>query len=217
VPPLLRALANGFDKNLCYVFGCSETRQAALIDAGIRLEAVEAALGELGLEPVALVVTHSHGDHLSEAPDVLRHWPLTVHAFDPGVRSRLGNPAFRLLQDGDEIVVGGERLEALHTPGHSPDSACFRSGGLLFTGDTLFVGRTGRTVGATSSIADLYRSILRLKQLAPQTTLLPGHDYGPTPSSTLARELAQNPFLQADSEEAFVRVMEGYEKRRRRG
>jgi hydroxyacylglutathione hydrolase len=216
VGAVVETLSGGFDRNLCYVFGCPATGEGALIDAGIRLDEVFAAFDAHGLRPVALVLTHAHGDHLSEGIEFVRRSGVTVHAFDPGVRGRLGSPAFRLLEDGDEVRIGSERLEALRTPGHSPDSACFRSGLVLFTGDTLFVGRTGRTIGPGSSVADLYRSAERLKQLDPRTTLYPGHDYGHTPTSTLAREMAENPFLRAGSEAEFIQVMERYEQGRRR-
>jgi glyoxylase-like metal-dependent hydrolase (beta-lactamase superfamily II) len=216
LPPIVETLGNGFDKNLCYVFGCPKTGEGALIDAGIRADRVLAAFAELGLRPVALLVTHAHGDHLSEAPEFLRRTAARVHAFDPGVRGRLAGADVRLLADGDEIAIGEERVVTLHTPGHSPDSVCFHAGGILFTGDTLFVGRTGRTLGPGASTRELYRSVRRLKQLPPGTVLHPGHDYGSSPTSTLARELAENPFLQAETEDDFVAVMERYERNRRR-
>lgn len=215
--PVLTTLAGGFDRNLCYVFGCSETGEGALVDAGIRLDDVLAAFEAARLCPASLLVTHSHGDHLSEGPEFVRRTGARVFAFDPDVRGRLGAPDFHLLRDGEHLAVGREPIEVLHTPGHSPDSACFRSGRILFTGDTLFVGRTGRTVAARSSIRDLYRSIQRIKRLDPETRIHPGHDYGPQPTTTLARELTDNPFLAASDEEEFVRVMERYEQSRRRG
>ena len=215
--PVVETLAGGFDRNLCYVFGCAATREAALVDAGVDLADVFAALERHRLRPVALLVTHSHGDHLSEALELVRRTGVAVHAFDPAVRPHAGASDFRALADGALVPVGRERIEVLHTPGHSPDSACFRAGEILFTGDTLFVGRTGRTVAPNSSIRDLFRSVQRLKRLPPETRVLPGHDYGPTPSSTIGRELAENDWLAAETEEEFVRVMERFERSRRRG
>ncbi|MBA2564650.1 MAG: MBL fold metallo-hydrolase [Gemmatimonadetes bacterium] len=215
--PLLRTVAGGFDRNLSYVFGCPATGTGALVDAGIRLDDVLAAFAETGLRPEILLVTHSHGDHLSEAAEFLRHTSARVFAFDEGVGARLGIRSFTPLADGSSIDVGHERVEALHTPGHSPDSACFRWDRILFSGDTLFVGRTGRTVSPGSSTRRLYASVQRLKDLDPATVLHPGHDYGATPTSTLADELLANPFLQAPSEDEFVRTMERYEASRRRG
>ena len=216
MPPVLETLADGFDKNLCYVYGCTETREAALVDAGIPLDDVLPVFERHGLRPVALLVTHAHGDHLSEASEFVRGTAARVYAFDPQVASRLGRPHFERLEDGREIRVGRERLEVLHTPGHSPDSVCFRSKGLLFTGDTLFVGRTGRTIGHGSSTVELFRSVQRLKRLDPSTVIYPGHDYGRTPTSTIGREMEENAFLRASSEAEFVEVMERYERERRR-
>jgi glyoxylase-like metal-dependent hydrolase (beta-lactamase superfamily II) len=216
MPPILETLGNGFDRNLCYVFGCSLTGEGALIDAGIRTERVLAVFEARGLRPTALLLTHSHGDHLSEAPEFLRRTRARVYSFDPDVRKRLAEADVYPLSDGAELRVGEERLEVLHTPGHSPDSCCFRCGDVLFTGDTLFVGRTGRTLGPGASTRELYRSVARLKKLPPHTVLYPGHDYGDAPTSTLGRELGLNAFLKAGTEEEFVRVMEEYERNRRR-
>ncbi|MFN2432537.1 MAG: MBL fold metallo-hydrolase [Gemmatimonadota bacterium] len=217
MPPLLEALAGGFDRNLCYVLGCARSGEGALVDAGVPLEGVFAAFERHGLRPVALLVTHSHGDHLSEGTEFVRRSGAVVYAFDREVEARLGGPRFVALSDGDAIPLGEERIEALHTPGHSPDSACFHVRDSLFTGDTLFVGRTGRTVAPRSSVTHLFRSVERLKRLDPDTTILPGHDYGPTATSTLRREMESNLFLRAETEEEFIRVMESYERERRRG
>jgi glyoxylase-like metal-dependent hydrolase (beta-lactamase superfamily II) len=216
LPPILETLGNGFDKNLCYVFGCPLTGEGALIDAGIRTDRVLSVFAARGLRPVALLLTHAHGDHLSEAPEFLRKTRARVYAFDPDLRARLPGTDVHLLSDGEEVTIGEELLEALHTPGHSPDSACFRSGPILFTGDTLFVGRTGRTIGPGASTRELYRSVARLKKLPPYTVIHPGHDYGSAPTSTLQRQLAENPFLGTETEEEFVTVMERYERERRR-
>ncbi len=216
MPPILETLGNGFDRNLCYVFGCPLTGEGALIDAGIRTERLLAAFAARGLRPTALLLTHTHGDHLSEAPEFLRRTGARVYAFDPDLLARLPGADVHILSDGEEIRIGEVPLQALHTPGHSPDSACFRSGTILFTGDTLFVGRTGRTLGPGASTRELHRSVARLKRLPPDTLIHPGHDYGSELTSTLERQLAENPFLQARSEEEFVRVMERFERDRRR-
>lgn len=216
--PVLETLGNGFDRNLCYVLGCPETGEGALVDAGIRADRVVESFEARGLRPAALLVTHGHGDHLSEGTDFVRRTGAEVHAFEPSVAARIGARRFDALSDGDVLSVGRLRLRALHTPGHSPDSACFlcEDHGLLFTGDTLFVGRTGRTLGPGASTRELYRSVERLRRLDPDTVVLPGHDYGASPTSTIGRELETNTFLRAVSEEEFVRVMEDFERERRR-
>lgn len=214
--PLVATLAGGFDRNLCYVVGCPRTRDGVLIDAGIRVDDVLEAFAGLGVRPVALAITHGHGDHLSEGTEFVRRTGVSVHAYDPHLRARLGASRFAQLADGDALEVGEVALVALHTPGHSPDSMCFHVGGLLFSGDTLFVGRTGRTISGDSSVRDLFRSVQRLKGLDPATVVHPGHDYGSSRTTTIGRELRENAFLQVESEEEFVRVMERFESERRR-
>jgi glyoxylase-like metal-dependent hydrolase (beta-lactamase superfamily II) len=100
------------------------------------------------------------------------------------------------LRDGDVLKLGDARVEVIHTPGHTPGSVCFLVEGNLFTGDTLFVGAAGRTDLTGGSLDDLLRSISeRLIVLPDDTVIWPGHDYGQTPSSTIAREKAENVYI----------------------
>ena len=84
----------------------------------------------------------------------------------------------------------------LHTPGHTPGSACFLVNGHLFTGDTLFVGAAGRTDLTGASLDTLIASIEnKILSLPKDTVIWPGHDYGETPSSTLEREMQENIYI----------------------
>jgi glyoxylase-like metal-dependent hydrolase (beta-lactamase superfamily II) len=97
------------------------------------------------------------------------------------------------LHDGDEIRIGDDiRIRVLHTPGHTPGGVCFATDGRLFTGDTLFVGDSGRTDLPYSHRPSLGASIRKLMALPEDTLVLPGHDYGPTPTSTLRQEMRHN-------------------------
>ena len=116
------------------------------------------------------------------------------------------------------ISLGSEILTILHTPGHYPDSICLwnKKDSSLFTGDTMFVGRPGRTVDRKSNITHLYRSIYqKILKLPEYTTIYPGHHYGYTPYITLQENITLSPFFQCDSEKNFVQVMVKYEKNRR--
>ena len=109
---------------------------------------------------------------------------------------------------GDRIEFGGESLEVLHTPGHSRDSICLLGGGNLFSGDTLFVGSCGRVDLPGGSAGELYDSLFNaLYGLDDGLTVFPGHDYGPSPTSTLGAEKRTNPVLQRRGREEFVRMM----------
>jgi glyoxylase-like metal-dependent hydrolase (beta-lactamase superfamily II) len=84
----------------------------------------------------------------------------------------------------------------MHTPGHTPGHCCFALEGeaVLFGGDLLFAGSIGRTDLPGGDYTTMMRSMAeRIVPLPPETTVFPGH--GPT--TTIARELATNPFLEA--------------------
>ncbi|MBW1990455.1 MAG: MBL fold metallo-hydrolase [Deltaproteobacteria bacterium] len=119
--------------------------------------------------------------------------------FTRGLSKVLGGAASprpdRLLADGDALDFGKQTLTVLHTPGHTPGGICLYTPGHVFTGDTLFVGSVGRTDLPGGSTATLLSSIRRkLYTLPPETIVWPGHHYGRTPTSTIAREMAENPF-----------------------
>jgi len=105
-------------------------------------------------------------------------------------------PADVHVDDGDEIVIGDVSLKVLHTPGHSPGGICLFNEGHVFTGDTLFVGSIGRTDLPGASLEAFMTSIKKkLLTLPRETVVWPGHDYGDSPSSTIQKEIATNPWL----------------------
>src|SRR5207237_1346483 len=112
------------------------------------------------------------------------------------------------LNDGDMLVVGKLRLQAMHTPGHTRDSMCLRLEDRLLTGDTLLIGATGRTDLPTGDPEALYDSLFHcILKLDPTLKVFPAHDYGGRGESTLARELAENPRLRQRERAMFVETM----------
>ena len=101
-----------------------------------------------------------------------------------------------MLKDNEVLKVGNLKIKVIHTPGHTPGSACFLVNGNLFTGDTLFVGDVGRSDLAGGSFETLLKSIKeKIITLPKNTKIWPGHDYGEMPSSTLAWEMKENPYI----------------------
>ena len=92
----------------------------------------------------------------------------------------------RSLAEGDVITWGGDTLQVLHTPGHTPGSICLLATEqqVLFSGDTLFSGAIGSTTFVLGDYAELMRSCARLSQMDSALTVYPGHG----PATTLRAE-----------------------------
>ena len=108
---------------------------------------------------------------------------------------------------------------ALFTPGHYIDSICFwiKNQDMLFTGDTIFVGRTGRTISSRSSISDLYSSVYDiLLKLPLKTIIYPGHHYGFSKSISIKENISISDFFQCKSLNEFKIVMDNYENNRKK-
>jgi len=105
-------------------------------------------------------------------------------------------PADIAVREGDTIAAGRVAFQVIATPGHSPGSMCLYGEGLVFTGDTLFVGAIGRTDLPGGSWNTMARSLReKLAVLPDDTKVLPGHNYGPAPTSTIGYEKRYNPYL----------------------
>ncbi|HRT71471.1 MAG TPA: MBL fold metallo-hydrolase, partial [Syntrophales bacterium] len=157
-----------------------------------------------------IVNTHGHVDHISGNQEMKKKTGalIVVHEADadmlvstPAMVLRMfgakpSPPADITVSDGDTIAVGSVVLEVLHTPGHTPGGICLYTDGYVFTGDTLFVGAVGRTDLPGGSWTVMYRSIKeKILTLPDDTIVLPGHNYGSSPTSTVGREKRTNPFL----------------------
>ena len=119
------------------------------------------------------------------------------------------------VKQNDIVTVGQLTVEILYTPGHYDDSICYYLDGVLFTGDTLFVGRTGRTISKGSDIKKLYKSVYdTILDLPKSTMIYPGHDYGPKMSITIKENITISPLLRAEDEDDFIKRMAQYEATR---
>jgi len=187
---VIKQLAVGYMDNFCYIVGCEKTRQALVIDPGSDVERILSAAEKEGLTIVKIVNSHGHGDHTAGNAKLksLTGAKIIIHERDadryPG--------ADILLSDQKTLQLGEITFEIIHTPGHTPGGICLHAQGNLFTGDTLFVGDSGRTDLAGGHRPTLGKSIRRLMKLPDDTIIWPGHDYGPTPSSTIRWEKRNN-------------------------
>ena len=185
------------------------------MDAAIKLNRLKPFIGT---EPVALLITHTHGDHIAFLDDYTQAFTNIVIVGHPESQAILDVDRFKPVENDSRFSVRRLKLNAIHTPGHYFDSVCYALENVIFTGDTLFVGRTGRTISTRSNINELYDSVYnKIIPLPPQTKIYPGHDYGPEPSITIEKNIEISPLLQAKNEEDFISRMEQYERTRKPG
>ncbi len=196
----------------CYIVSCSRTKQSVIIDPGGESNRILQHVQDNDLQIKYILNTHGHADHILANRELkkLLNIPVCMHKEDVLHFSRseikmisekelgLSAPggADILLENDSKIEVGDLVIRTLHTPGHTPGSVCFQVEGNLFTGDTLFVGDVGRTDLTGGSLQTLLQSIKEKILVLPTTTKVwPGHDYGETPTSTLAWEMKENLYI----------------------
>jgi hydroxyacylglutathione hydrolase len=203
--PYLKLEVGALQTNM-YVFYSTASRHGYVIDPGAEAGRIIGLLEREKLEPLAVILTHGHADHMGAAAELIGrfHIPLWIHEADEktmfGEINReiaamfamtLPPAAERLIKDGEIIGTGDLTLTVIHSPGHTPGSILLHGGDLLFTGDTLFQGDVGRTDLPGGNAEHLEASLARIKEFPAATIILPGHGG----SSTLERELASNPYL----------------------
>lgn len=187
---IIRQIPIGVMDNFSYLAGCEKTRQAIVIDPGSEIDTLISEAEREDLSISLIVNTHGHPDHTAgnAALKASTGADIVIHALD---RDRFPG-ADRFLSDEKHLQVGELVFDVIHTPGHTPGGICLYAQGNLFTGDTLFVGDSGRTDLAGGHRPTLGASIRRLMELPEETVVWPGHDYGPTPTSTLGWEKRHN-------------------------
>lgn len=199
--PYFRQLFDAQSATFTYLLADSGTARAVLIDpvlheAGFYLR----LLGERSLYLDSVVDTHLHDDHVSAA------WALCTRTGATAVAGRAaGIDADRLLDDGETIAFGDERLQALATPGHTRGCMSFLWRDRIFTGDALAIGGCGRTDPPEGSAGMLYDSLSRrLLALPDETIVCPGHGTAQRRVSCIGEERATNPCLAGLSRDEFV-------------
>ena len=212
---MIQSFRGGYDNNFSYLVTCKNTQTQFLVDAAIPIQEIVPYV----FKNISFIfITHTHGDHIAYLIDVMKSYPeITVVIFQNSVKCINGKKTMGV-EDKDTILIGNLAVEVMYTPGHYEDCLCFQLDNVLFTGDTLFVGRTGRTVSSKADTRELYNSVYNKILLLPkETQIYPGHDYGQKPHCTLKENIEMSPLLCADDEEDFVKRMEEYERNRARG
>ena len=205
----VRTLTVGPVSENTYIVRAAGSDRALLIDPGDEAARLIGALGELGVNVEAILLTHTHFDHVGAVAAMARHTAAPVYcpALERHVLADI-NTYMRMTGFGpfesyeaDEVLSGGEHLElagldvdVLFTPGHSPGHLTYAvpAGGALFSGDVLFAGSVGRVDLPGGDWPTLAASIAQLLDGYPDETLVyAGH----MSLTTLGRERETNPFL----------------------
>lgn len=221
----IRALGDNWIHVLEY-----EPGKALVVDPGESKGVLE-FLEEKKLRLAVLLVTHHHLDHVGGVPELKKQTGCQVVGADASRIKGLD----RLVCDGEKLEMGGVSFEVIATPGHTRSSVCYYSAdvkpsGVVFTGDTLFIGGCGRLFEGTG--AQMFLSLSRLAQLPDETLVCCGHDYTvenlefartiesgndqvaeqlkrarqqPLCDSTIRQEKLSNVFVRAGSVEEFSR------------
>jgi glyoxylase-like metal-dependent hydrolase (beta-lactamase superfamily II) len=183
----------------CYLAAREGASEAVVIDPGDEPERVLHQLDARGWRAAAVLVTHGHFDHLGAVSAVAEAaavdvWMPRGEADDLRSFAGAAHEPDHLLDGGETVVAAGIEFSTMLVPGHSPAPIAYFAEGHLFAGDVLFAGSVGRTDLAGGDMDVLLASIRRLMDAyPPETIVLPGHG----PLTTLARERAANPFLEA--------------------
>ena len=211
----IQPFAEGPYGTSCYAVYEYSGNECVIIDAPFPFRGPASFIEENGLAPAAIYLTHGHFDHIFGLVKARKLWPgipIYIGKEDMGFIENGYSGTISLLQSADPLFLSryaaplidempddisayGEAagpFTVIPTPGHTPGSVSLwsRDEKVIFTGDTLFAGSVGRT-DLGGSLQDLLGSIRKLKELPPDTLVLPGHG----PMTDIGTELSSNPYM----------------------
>jgi glyoxylase-like metal-dependent hydrolase (beta-lactamase superfamily II) len=203
---IIKELAVGPLMENCYILGCEETKEAAVIDPGAEADRILLSLAESTLTAKYIINTHGHFDHVganrklhdATGADILIH-PLDAPMLNQiaagasawGLSGDDSPAPARTLEENDTVIFGSITLQVIHTPGHTPGGISLYTAGHVFVGDALFAGSIGRTDLPGGDYQTLIASIrTKLFALPDDVKVYSGHG----PVTTIGWEKRSNPF-----------------------
>lgn len=192
--------------NISYLITAgSFNKESLLVDANLQPEQLEQELKEKKSTLKGVVLTHLHGDHITDLRAVARMFPFIKFYVNSRSSQALEYTSLKnvsALEDGQIVLLEDIELVSLFTPGHTYDSLSLWSPKYkkVFTGDTLFGGGIGCCDYFNGGNRNIFYSTLQklLQKLNPETGIYPGHyseHYHSSPPYLLSEELVRNPYL----------------------
>ena len=204
----IRCVTVGPLQENCWIVRRDGSDRALVVDPGDEADRLIGELGGLTVE--AILLTHTHFDHVGAVAALARHTRAPVYCprLEVPILKDINSYVFpgfgpyepydpeETVDGGQEVHLAGIDLDVIFTPGHSPGHVCYSIAEeqVLLGGDVLFAGSIGRFDLPGGDYGTLMESISTLLGTLPdETAVLPGHG----PATTLGRERATNPFLHA--------------------
>jgi glyoxylase-like metal-dependent hydrolase (beta-lactamase superfamily II) len=205
--PSVTCIVVGPIETNCYILSCPETKKGIIIDPGGDPDLIEARIEAARLEPVEIVSTHGHSDHIASVADLKERYgiPYAIHAAELEIirlsvreapfwgMGRIREPKVdRTVAPGNSVTFGKITGKVIHTPGHTPGGISILFDDFVIVGDTLFNRSIGRTDLSGGNLEILLASIrTELFTLPDDTVVYCGHG----PQTTIGEEKRENPFL----------------------
>ena len=184
-------------ENFIYLIIDEKTKRAAVVDPAWDVDAIIKAADAQGVTLTDILLTHSHHDHINGIEAILKRYDAQLHLTHAEAKfwnASIAHPS--LHYGGDSIELGESQIKVLHTPGHTPGSACYHIDDQLITGDTLFVFGCGRCDLRGGDPNQMYDTLRKLKSDLPgETNTLPGHNYSTKTCCSMDEQIHSNPFM----------------------
>lgn len=189
----------------CYLI--IHNQKCIIVDPGDDAEKIIAYITKNKLEPVQIIATHAHIDHIKECPNLSKYFNIEISICEKeltvlnnnsyNLSAYFGTPLpkitnLHLLKANDSITIDDEKLKIIETPGHTIGSISILGNDFMIVGDTLFYESIGRSDLPTANIDDLLNSIRTKILILPDNTIIyPGH----MQETTISHEKKCNPFI----------------------
>ena len=187
---ILKTIVVGELDTNCYIVASERTKEAMIIDPGDEADKIIKAIEEDGLHPILIINTHMHPDHFGANEGLIKRYGISAVAgqsekelvekwglhFKYFARVNIRTLGIKkVLNEGDMVSIGELTFNVIRTPGHAESSICLLGEGMLFSGDTLFAGDSGRTDIPGANDKDMEASLEKLMQLPENIKVYPGH------------------------------------------